>query len=143
VEETKAGSVLTATSINTTSLAKADLWGGYIFGCKFSASATCEHGLNFQVCLVPKNQLGGGVVIVLDTHSNSAQPDALRPSEKGQKRLRRLPLTPLIVAPLDALGLASRGEIQHMSQVLDLTNRCLKDILKLTDIAKRHCKITR
>ena len=40
VEETKAGSILTAMSINSTSLAKADPWGGYIFGSKFSASDT-------------------------------------------------------------------------------------------------------
>lgn len=65
MEETKAWTILSAKSINTISLAKADPWGGYIFGRKFSASDTCYHGLNFQVCLVHKNQLGGRVKLSL------------------------------------------------------------------------------
>ena len=119
VEETKAGSILTAMSINSTSLAKADLWGGYIFGRKFSASATLWHGLNFQVCLVPKNQLGGRVILSLEagTHcvcsiahhvSYYIWSDALRPPKSDQARLRLFLLTPLPVAPLESLDISKK-----------------------------------
>jgi hypothetical protein len=78
VEETKAGSVLTAKSINTTSLAKADLWGGYIFGRKFSASATLWHGLNFLSVLhhsqVPKINWGRGWYSILSQGQTAFAP---------------------------------------------------------------------
>ena len=64
VEETKMRTILSTTSINSTSLAKADPWGGYIFGRKFSASDTWYHGLNFLVRVATRLGLkinwGGG-----------------------------------------------------------------------------------